>query len=125
MNDLKTIDENLAGLNYYPRMQLRRRQDNGYYLNLNGKWEYLISKSYSITDEDEKRYKEIIVPYPIESKLSKVGIRLDKDDYIVYKKPFRNISSIKTIICNINCTSLSVSLKPMINNINHHFTGCQ
>lgn len=52
-------------LQEYPRPQLVRDS----YINLNGKWEYAISKTKEITSYDG----EILVPFAPESKLS--GVR--------------------------------------------------
>ena len=65
----------------YPRPQLKRDS----YLNLNGLWEYKISKNDDIPNEYDGR---ILVPFPLESKLSGVQKILKKGEYLFYKKEF-------------------------------------
>lgn len=63
----------------YPRPQLKRDS----YLNLNGLWEFTISEKYEIPQKYD--YK-ILVPYPMESKASKIFKTLKKNQYIIYRK---------------------------------------
>ena len=70
------IDKTLP-LQEYPRPQFQRDS----YLNLNGAWQYAISKSKSL----ETPTQGIInVPYSPESELSGVGRQLKKDEYLHY-----------------------------------------
>ena len=74
---LKTTDKKLDSipLSEYPRPQLVRDS----YINLNGEWEFAISSDKnSIPNFDKK----IIVPYCIESYLSKIN-------YSIYSTLFR------------------------------------
>lgn len=66
--------------NYYPRPQLKRDS----FILLNGEWDFS-EKDYAIKGiYDEK----IIVPFPMESKLSGIGRIHDKKKTIYYKKMF-------------------------------------
>ena len=80
-NDLKEIKEEELEFNLdsHPRPQLRR--DN--FLLLNGEWDIKISKDINLPSE--YLYK-VIVPYAIESPLSKVNHLLEVDEYIYYHK---------------------------------------
>ena len=82
MNQLYTKwGENLDKTNIlkeYPRPQLVRDS----YLNLNGEWDYTISKNKSTTDIDGK----ILVPFSPESVLSGVNRNLSPDEYLIYSK---------------------------------------
>lgn len=74
------LDQNNV-LKEYPRPLFKRDS----YLNLNGIWQYEINN----TGEMVKDFtKDILVPFPIESVLSKVNYVLQKDDYLFYKKDF-------------------------------------
>lgn len=64
----------------YPRPQFARNS----YLNLNGYWDYKISKTAEIPDSYDGR---ILVPFPVESPLSGVKERLH-DEYIIYHRVF-------------------------------------
>ena len=66
-------------LSEYPRPQLRRDS----YICLNGVWNYTVSSNPDYTGYFDG---EIIVPYPIESRLSGVEKRLNKGDFLYYKK---------------------------------------
>lgn len=63
----------------YPRPQLKRDS----YINLNGLWDFTISDKCEIPQKYD--YK-ILVPYPMESKASKVFKALKKNQYIIYRK---------------------------------------
>lgn len=66
-------------LTEYPRPQLRRKS----YLNLNGRWDFAITKS----DEPPKRYDgTILVPFSPESALSGVGRTLQADETLWYRR---------------------------------------
>lgn len=71
-------------LQEYPRMQFKRAS----YLCLNGLWDVEITKSKELPT---KYFSQVIVPFPIESKLSKVNKELKKGEYIYYRR-FFNIS---------------------------------
>lgn len=96
-NLLTKYSENLDYNNIlkeYPRPQLKRNS----YINLNGIWKYEISKDGDING---KFQKDILVPFCIESSLSKVRKELKRDEYIIYKKEFNLESTFiknKTII---------------------------
>ena len=63
----------------YPRPQLRRDSC----LNLNGPWEYAITRG---SDEPEEYDGEIIVPFAPESELSGVGRTLQPGEYLWYRR---------------------------------------
>ena len=63
----------------YPRPQFRRES----YLNLNGPWEYAITKENM---EPEEYDGEIIVPFAPESALSGVGRTLQPGEYLWYHR---------------------------------------
>lgn len=65
----------------YPRPQLVRNS----YINLNGPWKYTINQSEEIPVAFEG---DVIVPYPIESILSRVNRTITPDDVLWYKKEF-------------------------------------
>ena len=56
----------------YPRPQMVR----GEWMNLNGLWNYGITDSHAVAFDSEG---QILVPYPIESALSGVGKRVEKN----------------------------------------------
>ena len=66
----------------YPRPQLRRNA----WQNLNGEWDYAIAPASAPrpTQMDGK----VLVPFPIESKLSNVTRRVTPDDRIWYRRSF-------------------------------------
>jgi len=65
-------------LNEYPRPQMVRES----YLNLNGEWDYAISKN-----EFEKEYDgKILVPFSPEAALSGVNRFVEPDDYLIYHR---------------------------------------
>ena len=63
----------------YPRPQLRRES----YLNLNGPWEYAITRENA---EPEEFDGEIIVPFAPESELSGVGRTLKPGEFLWYRR---------------------------------------
>ncbi|PWD98511.1 glycoside hydrolase family 2 protein [Marinilabilia rubra] len=68
----------------YPRPQMVR--DN--WENLNGLWEYAILPTDN-KKVPEKFQGEILVPFAIESKLSRVKKMVDEDNYLWYKTSFK------------------------------------
>ena len=68
-------------LNEYPRPQLKRNS----FFNLNGIWQY---KIFADTNIFINYNSNIVVPYPIESKLSGVERRIEAGEKIGYKKEF-------------------------------------
>ena len=62
----------------YPRPQLRRNS----YLNLNGIWEYAITKT---AEKPAAMQGEIVVPFSPETPLSGVGHILQPDEYLWYR----------------------------------------
>ena len=68
-------------LQEYPRMQFKRAS----YLCLNGLWDVKITKSKELPT---KYFSQVIVPFPIESKLSKVNKELKKGEFIYYRRFF-------------------------------------
>ena len=85
---LKTTDEPLPSipLEEYPRPQLVRDS----YICLNGEWEFAISSSDSIPENFDKK---IIVPYCIESYLSKINYCYPTSTYYFYRREFSVSSS--------------------------------
>lgn len=78
--------------NEYPRPQLVRDS----YINLNGFWDYKISKINNIPNKYDGK---ILVPFPIESKLSHVQKTLQNNDYLYYRRYFcLNKEFIKDIV---------------------------
>ena len=69
-------------LSEYPFPQLKRDS----YISLNGKWMHKVTKNI---DDLSNVDKEIIVPFAIESNASGVKKRLQKGEYIIYKKEFK------------------------------------
>lgn len=63
----------------YPRPQLRRQS----YLNLNGIWEYAITKA---PEKPALMQGEIVVPFSPEAPLSGVGHILQPDEYLWYRR---------------------------------------
>ena len=63
----------------YPRPQLRRNS----YLNLNGIWEYAITKT---AEKPAAMQGEIVVPFSPETPLSRVGHILQPDEYLWYRR---------------------------------------
>ena len=65
----------------YPRPQMVR----GEWMNLNGLWNYGITESHAVAFDSEG---QILVPYPIESALSGVGKRVEKNQALWYEREF-------------------------------------
>lgn len=74
----------------YPRPQMKRNN----WKNLNGVWEYAISDVEA--DRPEQMDGTILVPFPIESALSGVMKRVDKDNKIWYKRILKINSRLKS-----------------------------
>lgn len=68
--------------NVYPRPLLERSQ----WENLNGKWQYAILPQSA--GKPDKWEGEILVPYPVESKLSGVEKRVDDSEALWYNRTF-------------------------------------
>ncbi|WP_296611674.1 glycoside hydrolase family 2 protein [Sphingomonas sp.] len=66
----------------YPRPQLKRER----WLNLNGLWDYAIAKAAA--PQPTRMDGQILVPYPVESKLSRVARKVTPDDRIWYRRSF-------------------------------------
>ena len=66
-------------LSEYPRPQLVRDS----YLNLNGKWDFIITTSSNIPETFDS---VIIVPFCVESYLSGINKKVNKEQYLYYKK---------------------------------------
>jgi len=66
----------------YPRPQLKRER----WLNLNGLWDYAIAKDSAT--QPMRMDGQILVPYPVESKLSRVARKVMPDDRIWYRRSF-------------------------------------
>ncbi|WP_218016847.1 glycoside hydrolase family 2 protein [Sphingomonas mali] len=66
----------------YPRPQLKRDR----WLNLNGLWDYAIAKDTAA--QPMRMDGQILVPYPVESKLSRVARKVTPDDRIWYRRSF-------------------------------------
>jgi len=66
----------------YPRPQLKRDR----WLNLNGLWDYAIAKDSAA--QPMRMDGQILVPYPVESKLSRVSRKVTPDDRIWYRRSF-------------------------------------
>ncbi len=66
----------------YPRPQLKR----GAWKNLNGLWQYAIAKASA--PQPARMDGEILVPFPVESKLSRVARKVLPDDRVWYRRSF-------------------------------------
>lgn len=66
----------------YPRPQLQRRE----WRNLNGLWDYAIT--VPAVARPEKMDGQILVPFPVESRLSRVARKLTPDQRLWYKRSF-------------------------------------
>lgn len=68
----------------YPRPQMTRNN----WVNLNGYWEYTIQPKETKAPKDYEG--EILVPFPVESKLSEVKQLVGDENYLWYKKEFKS-----------------------------------
>jgi hypothetical protein len=66
----------------YPRPQMKRDR----WVNLNGLWDYAIAKNSA--PQPTRLDGQILVPYPVESKLSRVARKVGPDDRIWYRRSF-------------------------------------
>ncbi|WP_233222138.1 glycoside hydrolase family 2 protein [Allosphingosinicella deserti] len=66
----------------YPRPQLKR----GAWQNLNGQWDYAITGAG--VARPERMDGKILVPFPVESRLSGVARRIEPDDRLWYRRSF-------------------------------------
>ena len=66
----------------YPRPQMKRDR----WVNLNGLWDYAITSASA--PPPTRMDGRILVPYPVESKLSRVARRVTPDDRIWYRRSF-------------------------------------
>ena len=67
----------------YPRPQLKREK----WLNLNGLWDYTITRKKIMAIDQVKEYTgKILVPFPIESGLSGVSTKLGPKDRLWYRR---------------------------------------
>jgi len=66
----------------YPRPQLKRDR----WVNLNGLWDYAITRDSA--PQPARMDGKILVPYPVESKLSRVARKVGPDDCIWYRRSF-------------------------------------
>jgi beta-galactosidase/beta-glucuronidase len=66
----------------YPRPQLKRAQ----WQTLNGLWDYAITPSSAA--QPSRMDGQILVPFPVESRLSRVSRRVGPDDRIWYRRSF-------------------------------------
>lgn len=116
----KNIDvEVKEPLKEYPRPNFKR---NSYY-NLNGEWNYVISKS----KETPSKSKDIVVvPYAIESPLSKVNHSLEVDEFIYYFLDFKipqEILNKDRVIINFDGVDQSCDLYINNNYVGSHCGG--
>ena len=68
--------------NVYPRPQLKRDS----FLCLNGLWEFAITQTKEIPTEFNEK---ILVPFPVESRLSGIERAVGKKDRLFYRRTFR------------------------------------
>jgi beta-galactosidase/beta-glucuronidase len=66
----------------YPRPQMKRTE----WQNLNGRWDYAITKANAA--RPERMDGQILVPFPVESRLSGVARRVTPTDRLWYKRSF-------------------------------------
>ena len=66
----------------YPRPQMARRE----WTNLNGLWDYAITAVTNTPGRPRKWDGKILVPFALESALSGVGRKLERDEYLWYTR---------------------------------------
>ena len=82
LNDLTTLQgENLTGTPWdvYPRPQMRRES----YVNLNGEWDFAVSKSEALPQAYDQK---ILVPFCPESALSGLKMPIEPGSYLFYRR---------------------------------------
>ncbi len=67
--------------NVYPRPQLKRDS----FICLNGLWDFQITQTKELPTEFTEK---ILVPFPVESQLSKIGRSISKKDRLFYRRTF-------------------------------------
>ncbi len=65
----------------YPRPQFKRDS----FISLNGEWDFALSRCSDLPAEYPER---ILVPFPMESRLSGVGRHHEKEEFLFYRKRF-------------------------------------
>lgn len=106
-NELKTDFYNEIDHNYYPRPQLKR--DN--FLLLNGEWDFA-EKDYDIKGNyDEK----IIVPFCMESSLSKINRSHSKNKTMFYRKRFNLVLDENNPIVLLHFGAVDCSTSVIVN----------
>jgi len=68
----------------YPRPQLERAK----WLNLNGQWDYAITKAAAPMPQPTQMDGKILVPFAVESRLSGVARKVQPEDRIWYRRSF-------------------------------------
>ncbi len=116
-NLLTTYGEKLDEKNIlpeYPRPQLKRNS----YINLNGEWSYAINKT---GDLHEERTGKILVPFPLESALSKTYTDqpriLKKGEYLIYRRSFFIEHSFVRDITLLHIDAVDQAAEVFLNNI--------
>ena len=99
--------------NVYPRQQLKRDS----FINLNGEW------SLNIEKNNKNLYSgKVIVPYPVESKLSKVERITKKGEILIYERTFNIDDLSKTTLIHFgavdNLTKVYINDKKVGENDN-------
>ncbi|MFA5522767.1 MAG: sugar-binding domain-containing protein [Tissierellales bacterium] len=103
-------------LSEYPRPQFERDS----YLCLNGLWNYSVYEDKNLKDsfnENEAMKKgEILVPYPIESKLSGVEHLLLPNELLVYEREFDLDESFLRDLCFLHFGAVDHECRVFLNN---------
>lgn len=105
-------------LQEYPRPQFVRKS----YINLNGLWDYAISKRADIPSEYDGK---ILVPFSPESDLSGVGRQLKPNEYLFYRTTFTLPKSFVKDIVLLNFGAVDSICDVIVNgrNVAHHEGG--
>ena len=75
------VEENIIPWDVYPRPQMKRNS----FLNLNGEWDFEVGQY----DDIPRRFPmKVMVPYPVESKLSGLNTHYKKGSRLFYRKFF-------------------------------------